>query len=315
MIVGDTIGKETDVDVSARCCVCGDSTTNKNKKRLHLYEKSGTTLVNCFNGDCDVHHNMWNFIKRTSPDLLDSYKRETFGEKLDNYINRDKEPTPNKALEKLEDPITYHDLTSYFTPIEESQKALDYIKSRGLPYKDTFGKWYYGSTDLIIGDKKYSLNDSVIIPLYKDNKMYGFYSRKIENKFFATYNPEVNIGYKVWNWFNIDKSRPVYIFEGIFDAISIGKTNVVATMGADIPMERVSELSQPVFCLDNDKTGWMNSIKYAEMGHRVLIYPDDLHHKDMNKVLTEGINPEEIVDSNIYKGRLAIVKLRKKLGS
>jgi DNA primase len=82
--------------------------------------------------------------------------------------------------------------------------------------------------------------------------MYGFYSRSIGTKMFCTYNNELNIGYKVWNWFNVDKTKTVYIFEGIFDGISSGLTNIIALMGAKLPDERLKELKDPVFCLDND---------------------------------------------------------------
>ena len=64
MAVGtDRIKHETLNDISVRCPICGDSKYSKNKARLHLYERNGITLVNCFN-DCAVHNmSRFRFLK------------------------------------------------------------------------------------------------------------------------------------------------------------------------------------------------------------------------------------------------------------
>ena len=76
------IGKETLIDISARCPVCGDSKKNKSIKRLHLYHKGGNDFVKCFNGDCPVNTNMYNFLRLYFPDKLYDYKRECFHQKI-----------------------------------------------------------------------------------------------------------------------------------------------------------------------------------------------------------------------------------------
>lgn len=35
----ENIGKESLVDITARCPVCGDSSKKRNSKRLHMYSK------------------------------------------------------------------------------------------------------------------------------------------------------------------------------------------------------------------------------------------------------------------------------------
>ena len=337
-IVGhQNIGKETSVDISARCPICGDSKKSKNKKRLHIYEKGGLTLINCFN--CGAHHNVYNFIKNYGPDLLDSYKRETFNTTIDNLRKQDDLldsivlKTPNK-IETQEDSwdsivpekqiaeVITHDLTSYFKPITESQEALDYLKGRGINYSEvqkTVGNFYTSSTDLKIGELTYKIKDSVIIPLYYNKVMYGFYSRKIHEKFFSTYNPDINIGYKIAFWFNIDKSKPVYIFESVFCALSAiqsGLTNSIALMSAKIPPERLAELKEPIFVLDNDKTGILNAIEYSsESKAKIFIYPDYINEagiKDINELYLRsgGSSLKETIDSNLYQGLSAAVRLK-----
>ena len=71
---GDRIKQETPTDITARCPICGDSKYSKSKARLHLYEKNGVTLVNCFN-ECSVNNiTMERFLKDFYPALLPSYR-------------------------------------------------------------------------------------------------------------------------------------------------------------------------------------------------------------------------------------------------
>jgi len=125
---------------------------------------------------------------------------------------------------------------------------------------------------------------------------------------------DANIGYKVWNWFSIDKSRSVYIFEGIFDAIASGLDNVIALMGAKLPKERLQELKQPVFVLDNDKTGLVNSLEYSKSA-QVYIQPDKYIEKDMNDMLLQYplLNIPELIRNNLFTGISAQVRIKSKL--
>lgn len=317
-IGNDSIGKETDVDISARCPICSSDERWKNTRRLHLYEKNGVTNVNCFTGDCICKNKtVYSFLRDHHPGLLGQYKRENFSNTLESlasgadvFANFKQEPT------KIIADITTHDLTPYLKPIEESNESIDYLEKRGFSYnEELFGKWYFGYQDLKIGETIYPITNSIIIPLYYNKEMYGFYSRNIYKKDFYTYNPEQNIGFKVWNWFNIDKNKPVYIFEGIFDAMSSGLTNIIALMGAKIPEDRLKELKKPVFVLDNDKSGFINSLEYANKGYDVYIQPNEYIEKDMNelKLNHPKIKPKSIIMNNIFTGIMAEVRIKSKL--
>lgn len=53
----ENIGKETDVDIVARCPICGDSQSNKRKKRLHLYIKNNVTInLTFFTSSCVLQY-------------------------------------------------------------------------------------------------------------------------------------------------------------------------------------------------------------------------------------------------------------------
>lgn len=312
------IGKEHDNDITARCPICGDSNTKKHSTRLHLYNKNNIDLVHCFNGGCslnDKNYTMFSFLKTFYPTLFDSYKSETSMSSLQKLLNEDAFENITVLPTIKEKPITTHNLFDYFSPIEKHNEALLYLGKRGYFYNEQYGKFYFGFQDLQIGDKLYKITNCIIIPLYFEEEMYGFYSRNIANKEFWTYMPEVNIGYKIWNFFGIDKNRECYIFEGIFDAISSGLKNCIALMGAKIPQERLNELKKPVFVLDNDKTGLINSLGYAKQGYSVYVQPDKYKEKDMNELMlnNKDLNIAEMIKQNIYSSIMAQVKIQQKL--
>lgn len=334
----ENIGKETGVDIAARCPICGDSKTHKNKKRLHLYEKGGLQLVHCFNGDCALNGNnktIKSFLYEFYPSLLDQYKRENFrntmqsmsSDKGDVFKSFKTEPLSEGSLEDMLNdteiaefeeevsPVLIHDLTPYLKLITEKPEALKYLTNRGIEYSYDFGEWYFGYQDLKIGTKTYKITDSIVIPLYYKDEMYGFYSRNIFDKTFSTYMHDSNVGYKIFNWFNVDKDEKVYIFEGIFDSLSIGSKNIIALMGAKIPNERLDELKKPVFVLDNDRTGILNSIEYARKGHYVYIQPSEYTEKDMNELMLNhpDLDVLKLINDNLYTGISAEVRLKMRL--
>lgn len=352
---GAKVGKSTDMDIAVRCPVCGDSHKNKNSTRLHLYHKNGKDGIQCFNGDCQLNgrvYNTYGFLKSFYPNLLENYKRETFIQNLNdlsgsnnssedvfaNIVNK-KDPGelntaneisdfgsvdswfPDSADYKLPEiakehkPIVTHNLFDYFENIIEHDEAIAYLVKRGFDYFNSGFEWYFGKQDLQIGDKLYKLTNALIIPLYYKNEMYGFYSRNIYSKEFFTYMPEQNAGYKIFNWFQIDKEKECYIFEGIFDALSMQEDNVIALMGAKIPEERLKELKKPVFVLDNDKTGILNGIEYAKKGYTVYIQPNDYREKDMNELMLNHPNLDiyQMIKENLYSGISAEIRLKSKL--
>jgi len=281
-----------------------------------LYNKGEVVGVNCFNGDCGVHNKtVYSFLRDFFPALLSGYKKETFKNTISTMQSGDVFSQFNTNTAKIETKVAevqVQDLSPYMTDITESNDALHYLSNRGLPYTGSFGKWYYGHQDIKIGEITYPITDSIVIPLYYNDVMYGFYSRSITDKSFYTYMDPNNVGFKIWNWFNIDKNEPCYIFEGIMDALSSGLCNAIALMGAKIPDARLNELKQPVFVLDNDKTGLTNSLLYSRLSHNVYIQPQEYPEKDMNELMLNHPDKEvcNIIKSNIFSSIQAEVRIK-----
>lgn len=315
MAVGSNTKYESPGDICVRCPICGDSKYSKNKARLHLYSKGDATLVNCFN-ECSVRNmTMFRFLREYYPALLPNYKQEKFTDTLskvhlDNMdLIGDFEIPETPAQPEITDSIPKPPVLFDMNFFEKSSRTDEYLKSRGLKPSDKFGQFYIGK-DITIDGKRFPLFGYIVIPFYCGSKCYGFYSRSMKEHRFYTYMPEKNIDFKIWNYYNIDRNKPVYVFEGIFDAMSVyqsGITNVMACCGAT-PPDSLLEGLDAVMCFDNDSTGKKNALKYAKKGYKVLVYPDNLEHKDFNEMLLNGINIAEVL-SNIQSGIFAQVKI------
>lgn len=362
----ENIHSETLVDVSARCPVCGDSHRGT-KARLHLYAKNNLTFVNCFNGGCPVENKIpFTFFRDFFPELLSSYKRETFHLRLNDlkeeFGSKEQDTSPFISLvsDSKQEPKEFEDVfaslgskkpekTKEITgtknptcventketievPFElttlrletllktyENSRAQEYLESRGVTYEpQKHGRFYYSENNITLDDKVLYVKDSIVIPLYFKNEIYGFYSRSITQKDFYTFIFREQ-GFKAWNYFNLKKNEPVYVFEGIFDAMSSGLDNICASLGAKISDEMIKILedngSEVIFVLDSDKTGLMNSLEYSKRGYKVFVPPTNLLKKDIN-TLRNTYSTEEIKDiiqNNLYSGVLGTVKINQLL--
>ena len=310
LAVGESrIKHETPTDITVRCPICGDSKKSRNKARMHLYMRNGKALVNCFN-ECSCNNKtVYKFLKDYYPNLLENYKQETFGNKIKEIKEIDFSGGVGFELTKEPEnkPKTLFDLSQYF---EKSERVYDYIESRGLDWSPALGEVYLGKK-ITLNGKFYNIDDFIVIPLYCGDKWYGFYSRSMKEHRFQTFI--IDEGLKLWNFYNIDKSKTVYVFEGIFDALSVynsGITNVVACLGATPPLSLLEGLDV-VFCLDNDRTGYLNSIKYLKKGFKVLCYPENIKEKDMNDILKTGVDIKDLILNNQVSGILGEIKIKK----
>lgn len=316
------IRSETPDDITAKCPICGDS-KHSNKARLHLYKKGDLTLVNCFNGGCPCSNKtMYTFLRDFYPNLFGSYKKDVFRSKLDVFKPRSVLETPVSWFEELnsspETPKPSEEahsqepklsLKPIFRPL--SDECLKYIERRGLA---EFKNKIFTASSANLDGKFYPINGYVIIPLIKDKEIYGFYTRNPREKKFFTYIKPNYTGYKAWNLFSVNLDEPVYIFEGIFDAMSAikaGLHNSIALLGAKPSKQILSMIKHPVFCLDNDRTGIQTSISYASSGD-VVVWPFS-SPKDANEMMINGIDLYKTITENMLHGIRAVVALRAKL--
>lgn len=330
--------KESPLDIAVKCPICGDSKYKKSVKRLHLYEKQGITLVHCFNGDCELNAQMGlsNFLKIYKPELLLPYKSENFKLKINSVestveskaeietmkscfdsgsnicnnasIESKSNNTSIESIESSNSEFKYINLTSVLDT--NTSKQIEFLKSRGFN-DDTisFLDFYNGTKSFNLNGVYYGIKDYLVIPFSKDSNYYGFYARSLTEKRFINFT--LNQNYGVWNLFNVDLNKPVFIFEAILDALSfrqIYRTNQIIALNTSTIAKNVLDLIKyPFFCLDNDKVGIEKMIKYNSIQNSHFIcYPNDLTQKDFNEMLQNNIKIELV----FKKGFNALLHLK-----
>lgn len=313
--------KHSELDISARCDICGDSKKDKTKKRLHLYTKPNwdNDSINCFN--CGYTGTPYQYFKEYHPEIFNQYKNEINNNKLEsiNFLGlfetsketeSSKEIISSFKLDILTPPFLFNKPTLKELP----EVAREYLNKRGLVPEDN---WVYSDGLININGTELRLFNHIIIPFTYLDKWYGFQAVNIEKKQYFIYLPVENNGFKIWNLYNIDYSEPVYIFESILDAKSSGHKNIVAVMGITINEEILKLFSNPIFCFDNqqiDEASYRESEKLLKQGKSVFIWPkSSKSFKDFNDIAKKRVQPEKIarfIDTNIFSGIEGLIKLK-----
>jgi len=322
------IGYIKPTDISKSCDICGEGKSYGREYRLHLYMKSSYEIpaVKCFN--CGYSSNLYGYLKENHSSEFMNYMKEkrdeTFNDLTtikDSYNDLEISKETKEIIEipiikqnTLLEPFNLIDPIPNLSKLNEA--SISYLKGRGLEPKDD---WLYAEkgTKFMFNDVEIYLNDYIIVPLTYKNKWYGFQAIGYIEKRFFVYLLDGNDGYKVWNWFNINPNEPVYIFESIYDAMSSGLDNVIAQLGSSLGEDRLKELKEPIFVLDNhniDETANRETLNYIKAGYKVFIWSTKipLKFKDTNDLLKAGVNMDKIkklILGNIFQGFEAEVRL------
>ena len=113
---------------------------------------------------------------------------------------------------------------------------------------------------------------------------------------------------KIYGLDEIRRQSPVFITEGPFDSTFI--RNSIAMCGADVHVSSWG-ISDPIFVYDNEprNTEIVNRIsRVIEQGSKVVIWPSNIHEKDINDMVLSGHNVQDLVESNTYSGLEAKLK-------
>lgn len=281
------------------CPFCREGNSAGRKKRAFILKDNGYSFY-CHN--CFASMSFQSFLYELDKSVYYQWKEDNRENKFfdqDIFLKKDTKKkkevviTVDDHLNSLSESFTKH-----LYPVRKSSLAYSYLLSRKVEERviDLL-LFYYNSKE----SKSY--NESIVFPFYNRGykSFYGFQSRKLSNKFFHIELQE-NTYPKVWNLFNIDNSKPVYIFEGVFDSLVID--NSIAINGADIPTKYMNLIQKPIFVFDNDKTGFKKAIKYAEMGYDIFIYPTNFKYKDFNEMYCKTDYTKDyisgLIKDNIY---------------
>ena len=115
---------------------------------------------------------------------------------------------------------------------------------------------------------------------------------------------------KIYGLDNINTGETVYVTEGPFDSTFI--SNSIAMCGADGDVKKWG-ITNPVWIYDNEPRNRQIVERLAttiNRGDRVVIFPKNILEKDINDMYLSGQNVQRVVESNIYQGLEAKLKLQ-----
>ena len=290
-----------------RCPYCGDSQKYKNKARGYLFSMKSGLVFKCHN--CGVGRSFGNFLKEQANDLYDEYVMERYKSGLTgkgrNVSNPKFEKPVFKKVGNLEK----------ISSLNTEHVAYKYIIKRGLDpslfyYADKFCTWVNTQKPTFTHITKD--HPRIIIPfINKEGEWFGFQGRAL--------NPKDKLRYitvmldeskpKIYGLDRIKIDKPIYVVEGPFDSTFL--ENSIAMAGSDVD-SRTFGWGNYIWVYDNEPRNReiVNRItKSIDRGEKVVIWPNKIKEKDINDMAIAGHNVQSLVESNIYHGLEAQVKL------
>ena len=286
-----------------RCPICGDSQKHKNKARGYLYAVKADVNFRCHN--CGSSMTFSNFLKKIDPNVHKQYVFERFKKGQTGRGTVVEEPKFNFEAPKFKPKL---DLPK----ASENPIAKRYLEKRKLNpdkfyYTDKFKAWSNSHKKTF--DSVYYDEPRIIIPLFYQNTLVGFQGRSLGPSKVKYITVMINDDApKIYGLDNIRRDAPVFITEGPFDSTFI--RNSIAMCGADGDVGKWG-VSTPVWVYDNEprsKEITTRISKTIASGESVVIWPTNIHEKDINDMILSGHDVQSIVESNIYKGLEATLK-------
>ena len=289
-----------------RCPICGDSKKHQNKARGYFYGIKANVNFRCHN--CGASMSFSNFLKDIDTVLHKQYVMEKF-----------KEGHAGGRNFVVEEPKFTFEVPTFTEKISlplcsEVRSAKRYLEDRGLDPT----KFYYaakfkefvnsykqscGSGDELVFQSTEKDESRIIIPLFYKKKLVGVQGRSLVPspvKYITTlfYDDAP----KIYGLDNIRRDAPVFITEGPFDSTFI--RNSIAMCGADADVSCWG-VSTPVWVYDNEPSSNEISSRIFRTianGESVVIWPNNIHEKDINDMVLAGHDVQSVVESNVYSG-------------
>ena len=287
-----------------RCPICGDSQKHKNKARGYFYQVKTNTNYKCHN--CGASMSFNNFLKQIDSTLHKQYVMEKFKEGFTgkNFVVDEPKLEFTKPIfrDKIDLPRA-----------SEVPVAKNYLEKRNLDasqfyFAAKFKEWTNTQKHIFhtIGRDE----SRIIIPMYDtDKNLIGFQGRSLgpnSVKYITVMLQDE--APKLFGLDKIDETKPIYITEGPFDSTFL--ENAVAMCGSDLDI-RSFGWSSYIWIFDNEPRNReiIERInKTIDRGDQIVIWPSNIHEKDINDMVLSGHNVKSIVESNTYSSLKAKIK-------
>jgi hypothetical protein len=283
---------DTDGKLNFACPYCGDSETDRSKKRGNLYINTGS--YKCFNDGCLKWAPLSKFISEFSLRYslpIPDFKKEEAKIKIDVRSKRASiftdilDPRVNSSLLKIED-LADRFFLSPCKDAPHDSEIWQYIKDRKLTDLPGFeNSCYYDRSQ----EKIFIFNLD-----YRSGKVLGLSMRKTrEDLPGPKYNIKTYSDFKegrlidlsddliskidringFFNIMNVDFSRPIIILEGQLDSMFIRNSMAISGVSkSKKDLKNIVPISRSFILFDNDKAGRSAAIEMIQSGYRVFLW-------------------------------------------
>jgi transcription elongation factor Elf1 len=306
--------------INFRCPICGDSKKSKSKARGWLLEKENNFYFYCHN--CGESHSFSNFLKAVDPISYNDYVAEKF---INNANNAPKTQTSTLDDTKFEQPnFSHSDVLKNLKKISQlphNHPVKKYIDKRSIPTKHhyrlyfapRFKEWING----IIPNKFENVKKDeprLVIPfLDKDRKCFGVSARGFDPEGLRYITIMFDEVPKIFGLDKVNFKEKYYVVEGALDSMFL--SNAVAMAGADGNTNALDHVGNAVFVFDAEPRNreiHKRMEKIIDMGHQIVIWPNDIPGKDINEMVLSGNIKcvESLMRTITYKGLEAKLKFQ-----
>lgn len=281
-----------------RCNICGDSDTNKSKRRAYFYSSKDGFSFKCHN--CGESHRFPTYLKRCFPMEYQRYKVDLLkdkqeGRSLFDYQEKKKEP----SVPPLKKELKRHTQTP-LDKLSMDHPAVTYCVGRKIPtnkferifYTDNFSQWVAENAPSY-NHKRLPKDSRILFVLKSEGKIIGVQARTLDPKStmrFITLKFDANAN-KIYGLDYLDRSKPYFVVEGIIDSFFL--PNSVALCGGDVTMSLSAlDKDKAIIVLDNEprsKDTVTRLKKAIDLGYSVCIWDNiDSKYKDINDMILKG---------------------------
>jgi transcription elongation factor Elf1 len=308
-----------------RCPICGDSETNRNKARGYIYEKEAKMLFHCHN--CGATLSIPNFIKMLDHNLYNEYQLEKIQDKkspeqddFEKFVEKMKKPVfmkegPLKGLKKVSQLSPDNPLKKFVVErkIPNAYHAKLFACPNFMHYVNAILPDKFAATSLAHDETR------LLIPFLDSNKtVHAFQGRSLKSSSGVKYITIVldeSIP-KLFGLDTVDYNRYIPVLEGPIDSMFV--PNSIATAGGDlVSAVRNFDKDKLIIVYDNEPRS-KETVKKLEKaifnGYKVVIWPENIEHKDINDMILAGLSSEfieHIIKTNTYKDLAATLALQK----
>ena len=286
-----------------RCPICGDSQKNKSKTRGYLYSVKADMNFRCHN--CGASMTLSNFLKEIDPVIHKQYVFERFKTNSTGRGTVVEEPTFKFEEPKFKTKLS---IPSCF----EVRRGREYLESRRLDpqrfyWAEDFAKFVNSIKPTFRQDVQ--KESRIIIPRYYKTNLIGIQGRAVDPSpvKYITIMLDDDAP-KIYGLDQIRGGAPVFVTEGPFDSTFI--CNSIAMCGSDGDVGKWG-ISDPTWVYDNEPRNREIVRRISDTidrGERIVIWPSNIHEKDINDMVLAGHDVQSIVELNSYSGLEANLK-------